>query len=114
MNLFKLCPFCNQNKPIAEFMTRNGRLKGYCKPCMSAYLKVKSYGDIPTRPVKCGICEREFDLHVKPHVDHNHNTGQFRDWLCAGCNKGLGMFEENVEWLRKAVLYLEKHNTVTA
>lgn len=41
--------------------------------------------------------------------DHNHVTGEFRDYICGGCNSGLGYFKDNPELLRKAALYLEQH-----
>jgi hypothetical protein len=40
-------------------------------------------------------------------VDHNHHTGQVRGLLCSRCNLGLGMFCENIEFLKKAVAYLQ-------
>lgn len=43
-------------------------------------------------------------------VDHNHATGAIRELLCARCNAGLGNFQENPEWLRKAADYLEAHS----
>ena len=43
-------------------------------------------------------------------VDHNHTTGAVRGLLCARCNAGLGNFQENIEWLRKAVDYLESYS----
>lgn len=58
---------------------------------------------------RCRICDREFDSQVKPlqpHVDHCHATGKVRGILCFTCNTGLGKFNDNVEWLRAAVLYL--------
>ena len=39
----------------------------------------------------CGICGRApwngMDL------DHNHETGEVRGWLCHGCNVSLGRYE---------------------
>lgn len=43
-------------------------------------------------------------------VDHNHNTGQVRMLLCVDCNSLLGRAKDNIEILKKAILYLEAHN----
>lgn len=43
-------------------------------------------------------------------VDHDHNTGEVRALLCTGCNLGLGWFKDNIEVMKKAINYLEKHN----
>ena len=40
-------------------------------------------------------------------VDHNHRTLKVRGLLCSSCNFGLGMFDDNKEWLQKAIEYLE-------
>lgn len=59
----------------------------------------------------CCICSD--DLKSKPCVDHDHKTGKIRQLLCGPCNSGLGYFRENVESLKNAILYLEKHNFQT-
>jgi hypothetical protein len=40
------------------------------------------------------------------HLDHDHETGTFRGWLCHNCNVGLGHFDDSVPLLRKAIAYL--------
>jgi hypothetical protein len=40
-------------------------------------------------------------------LDHDHATGKFRGWLCNYCNRALGMFRDNVSFMRKAISYLE-------
>jgi hypothetical protein len=42
-------------------------------------------------------------------VDHCHKTGTVRGLLCTNCNTGLGMFEENPEFLRSMATYIEDH-----
>lgn len=41
------------------------------------------------------------------HVDHCHTTGKVRGLLCSHCNKGLGLFKDNVEVLKQAINYLK-------
>jgi len=44
----------------------------------------------PTRP-KPELCERPGCDRPAKVLDHNHRTGQFRGWLCNGCNWTLGV-----------------------
>ena len=41
-------------------------------------------------------------------VDHDHKTGKTRGILCNNCNRGLGMFKDSAELIRKAIDYLKK------
>lgn len=52
----------------------------------------------------CAICERETDLRV----DHCHKSLTVRGLLCHKCNVGLGLFNDDFNLLKKAMLYLEK------
>lgn len=42
-------------------------------------------------------------------VDHDHTTGKIRGLLCSRHNRALGLFDDNIETLQKAVLYLKYH-----
>lgn len=44
-------------------------------------------------------------------VDHCHNTNEVRGLLCHNCNRALGLFQDNVDNLNKAVEYLTKEET---
>lgn len=59
---------------------------------------------------KCAICGLPSD---KRHltVDHCHTTGKIRSLLCGTCNTGLGSFKDSIDVLRRAIAYLEKHNS---
>lgn len=61
----------------------------------------------------CGICgtpnaDRKGQRRL--HVDHDHRTGDFRGLLCARCNTALGKFDDNVDILQKAIVYLQKNS----
>lgn len=65
---------------------------------------------------KCGICNKKLLQNTKTRgqgldtvaIDHCHKTGQIRGLLCSACNKGLGMFSDNIDKLKSAIKWLEK------
>lgn len=56
----------------------------------------------------CKICKRYRTASNKNHmaIDHCHKTGKIRGILCNWCNRGLGVFEDNLEFLENAKIYL--------
>lgn len=59
---------------------------------------------------KCMICGLEPDKTLV--VDHNHTNGKVRELLCNHCNFLLGNARENIETLKSAIKYLEKHDNI--
>jgi hypothetical protein len=57
---------------------------------------------------KCAICGKEIDIFIA-HLDHAHDSGDIRGFLCPSCNLGLGMFQDNAQNLRCAADYIDKH-----
>lgn len=53
---------------------------------------------------KCAICKEV--LNSRNNLDHCHITGAFRGVLCGLCNSGLGMFKDNIDYLKRAINYL--------
>lgn len=43
----------------------------------------------------CGICSKQIESEGELHVDHNHETGMVRGFLCGNCNLGLGKIGES-------------------
>lgn len=115
---------------------RPGKLVSVCTPCKVAYNsqyrkenseKVanierkskfkKQYGitleDYNEMLVKqngtCAICKTDTpNCRTKFFaVDHCHTTGKVRGLLCSSCNRGLGLFKDNVCSLLKAIDYLK-------
>ncbi len=56
---------------------------------------------------KCKICEiDETKLRIKLAVDHDHKTGKVRGLLCDKCNRGIGLLNEDIGTMSKAIIYL--------
>lgn len=56
----------------------------------------------------CAICGK----HPKTRnlsVDHDHNTGKIRGLLCYSCNYAIGIMRDDVDRLRRAADYLDRH-----
>lgn len=57
----------------------------------------------------CAICKSTDPRHKNGwNIDHCHKTNQVRFILCPHCNRGLGAFRDNPQWLRKAADMLEE------
>ncbi len=55
----------------------------------------------------CGICGvPELECSRRLAMDHCHETGRFRGWLCGKCNQALGMFGDSEELLIDALHYV--------
>lgn len=60
---------------------------------------------------RVGNCEICGDHSDPLYLDHDHTTGLSRGWLCNRCNRGLGAFRDNPDWLRKAAEYVENNQS---
>lgn len=58
----------------------------------------------------CAICTEEFPDDKSAYVDHCHTTKKVRGLLCHKCNTGIGMFRDNLEFIRRAGEYLLKNS----
>ena len=120
----KLCSYCHEYKSFNEFGTnRNGKLKSRCKKCQSKYnikyhkevFRFDRYGItkelflnmLVNQNYKCAICNIDINERTS-HIDHCHSSKNVRGVLCECCNKGLGQFKDNVEFLTNAINYLTK------
>lgn len=58
----------------------------------------------------CPIC----GITASLVLDHNHNSGLFRGWLCSHCNLALGLFKDNYYLLIAATRYLMERDNARA
>lgn len=63
----------------------------------------------PTRP-ETSTCECCGNLSkIAMTLDHDHNTGKFRGWLCRKCNTNIAGLGDNIDGVKKALAYLERN-----
>lgn len=69
----------------------------------------RTYGaSPPTRPAP-DVCECCGKMGSKAlSLDHCHETGAFRGWLCEKCNLGLGLLGDAVASVERALEYLKR------
>ncbi len=60
-----------------------------------------------TSEKRCGPCQVCTLPTAELHWDHDHETGEFRGWLCHSCNVALGLFKDSPLILKSALQYLE-------
>ena len=115
--VFKICSRCGLLKSLFDVSkrsaTRHGVVTAYlktrCTDCTKharrQRTKLHKIFSNPPPGTPCECCEGVSRILV---LDHDHNTGAFRGWICRECNSGLGKFGDNVEGLRMACEYLER------
>jgi hypothetical protein len=121
----KICRRCQQIKSIFEFEKNQKSIagkvsrRGECRECrkwkrpMSAKLRKEFEKKLPQPPIgqpfHCPICERTIVRQYKNDVvlDHLHETGEIRGWICRMCNNSMGMMEDDVHILQRAIDWLQ-------
>lgn len=124
------CSKCKQNLPVTAYCKNKSQKTGYnyaCKQCMRPYTRKhnlpKKYGITEEQYVskfqaqagKCACCKVDISnsdaSHTsRPHLDHNHQTGQVRDILCGRCNLAAGNVLDSSERAKMLFEYLVKWN----
>jgi hypothetical protein len=75
---------------------------------MTELMAFRRSGSRPKR-AKCEICG-DVVSGRRLAVDHCHDTGKLRGFLCNTCNAGLGMFKDSMFIMGRAIKYLHKHS----
>ena len=125
----KICNVCHCLKPVAKFSKNQTNIHGIIRrpscivcrsdidkrPPKSGQAKRKE----KTRPAvgasfKCPICQKRSIAGITARIvaDHDHHTGNIRDFICDSCNTGLGRFKNGENYLMNAVQYLKERDTL--
>ena len=115
----KTCSKCKLVLDNSEFSPSSGGkyLRPECRQCAKKLAKrreeLKKEFGYPVNDYICPIClKNEEELKGTGGnasiwvVDHNHDTDEFRGHICHNCNRGLGVFQDDVERLQRAIKYL--------
>ena len=133
-----VCSACNTKKDNVEFQwyanrfTKDGyrlRVNTYCGACSTRISKelsaikrqVKQQHPQPQYGEPCAICDKPVYKNKAAvpegvdgtwgwQCDHDHDTKEFRGWLCKKCNTGMGALGDDLESLLRAVQYLAKQD----
>jgi hypothetical protein len=123
----KKCVKCGEVKPLTEeyFGARSRDKKGNptewrngCKECDKKQNKVvrnlKKVYPKPNGNYQCPIChrtEKDFDTYKGQLwvLDHDHETGKYRGYICNHCNTVLARSKDNIDTLKRAIEYLENN-----
>jgi hypothetical protein len=114
-SLFKKCSKRDTFKITSEFRLcrlykgsdDGAYIRSECKVCekkASDQLK-EAKKQAPPKPETCHCCGKKTKNLV---VDHCHNTGDYRGWLCRNCNQGIGKLGDTIEGLEQALTYLRE------
>lgn len=104
-----------KSKYAAYKQSNNGKIAiqhNHLKKCYG--LSPEQYAELVERSNnKCELCGGSLVPGKKGGrslvVDHDHDTGRVRGLIHSTCNSGLGMFNDDIAMLKKAILYLEQH-----
>lgn len=126
------CRVCNTVGTADKYYYKVDRGNFYinnteCRECTKERMRYNSFGItrdeynlmLSEQDNKCSICEIDMDEYVKTSqnnkvfsVDHCHTTGKIRGLLCCKCNRGLGYFKDNPDFLIRASNYLKGNDMV--
>jgi len=120
----KICNVCHKLKNSEEFARNqngvNNRIirRPTCSSCRVhmegkniTSSEKKKWESIKPKmtPFECPICSKRTIAGVTSKVvlEHDHMTGNVRDWVCDSCNTGLGRFKDDKALLERAIDFLD-------
>ncbi len=118
------CAHCGKENSEWASIVGRGRVRTVCDDCRTPQQNMKRWREdndglakatatrygitmdelLCLRQLPCEICGKKYG---KMCVDHDHKTGKVRGHLCHRCNIGLGYFDDDVDFMRLAAMYLE-------
>lgn len=126
---FKICNVCHCLKPIEHFDKNQNNKHGVvrrpsCRRCRTDIdkraPKTKQAKEMEKNkpkkgePFECPICRKRSIVGVTAKIvaDHDHHTGNIRDFICDSCNTGLGRFKNGENYLMNALNYIKERDTL--
>lgn len=118
----RTCVVCAKRRGSIFNKSEKGKewLKAYRKSEIGKIKRIKSnlkkYGIsieyynelVKKQKGKCYLCKRlPNSRYNKLYVDHDHKNNKVRKLLCHSCNAALGLFKDDINTLKRAVLYLK-------
>jgi hypothetical protein len=117
---FRWCRACEQAVAHEDYTRNSGTASGFGSRCRACDREANSDGYFYRRyrltrrqlaelraaqDDRCAICGEA----SPQHLDHDHSTGNTRQFLCQRCNQGLGLLRDDPAVLRAAAEYVEEH-----
>jgi len=94
-----------RTKNLEKRLRYRAEVLGLTTSDLAAHMMLQDY--------RCAICDSEFKAERDAHIDHDHQTNRFRGFLCGSCNRGLGLFKDNIQYLEQAKTYLSPLSSVS-
>lgn len=98
------------NSYVAQWRAKNPDRQHKTEIKRNYGISIEKYNEMLTaQSCKCLICSKQHDPTIKKgrlFVDHDHQTGEVRGLLCGKCNMALGLFNDNIDLIKKAISYL--------
>lgn len=114
------CKVCANEKAREHHRIRYNTLPEYREAKKAAYIlnrhgiTIDAYYDkLDAQEYSCAICKTK-EPKGGWHLDHDHITGEIRDFLCSNCNRGIGHLQEDIDTLKNAISYLTKYRSNAA
>lgn len=124
----KECRICRKMKVFYDYEAGNTKNHTYCSSCRKIKgfeANLERYGLTPEQYVEmetkqggvCAVCKQPEKEKKRLSIDHDHqccfgikSCGKcVRGLVCTRCNKGMGVFGDNIDVLKAAVNYLIKY-----
>lgn len=124
------CSRCNNLFPSSSFHKgKGGHRDKLCRSCRALDQRARTY-DISIAQIErmfadqkglCPICKCQMELTgsnigdrtKRSSVHHNHKTKRVECLLCQKCNAGLGLFDDDIDKLINAVVFLRSKQAVS-
>lgn len=121
----KICNRCHILKTVCEFEFNQGKVRGRrvrrpsCNSCrekidgvpFEARSRARLLRRKPNGVYRCPVCRKSAiaGYTARFRMDHSHQTGKARKWICDSCNTGLGRFDDSQRKLGWAISYLRRY-----